>query len=435
MEAKQDPSPIQFSLTLGSSHTSLVAARLEGGEQQYENNYSHFYEHSAPRIHILGATRLANNGAIKKGVVSSMEALSASILEATDEVERQTGLEVQNVIACIPCLSAQFDNHTENYNVKNSEIRHHDLEKMVNSLFNLKAPPGFDFVHAIPGLYCVDGKGEINNPVGMRGSDMSLNFHRVMMPQADLHNIARSCYNSGLRVQNFIYEPLAAAEGALTHDEKEFGCVSISIGTYSTHVAVYLNHIPVFSKEFNVGSHHITKDLSIGLRTTQSEAERVKKELGKSLRHSAKEAHEKIEIRGIDGAQTHTVTKHEIIQIIEPRVHEILETVCVELKKQRLLAKSTKGVVLSGGGALLNGMTISAEKIFGNHTRIGHPISILGSTEGIKSPLWSAPIGAFSPLFKPIRENEFAYDFGESSKLAKFVTKLWQNVRGPFASQ
>ena len=432
MEANQDSHNIHFSLTLGSSHTSLVAAHIEPKSLTYENGFSNYQESSVPRIQILGATRLANNAAIKKGIVSSIDALSTSILEAIDEVERQTGLHIEKVITCIPCMSAQFDNYTENYLVKNIEIRQTDLKKMNNLVFNLKAPTGFDYIHTLPGLYSVDGKNEINNPVGMRGSQIALNFHRICMPQADLHNIARSCYNTGVRVQKFVYEPLAAAEGTLTEDEKEFGCVSISIGTYLTHVVVYLNHFPIFSKEFQLGSHHITKDLAIGLRTTQAEAERIKKEFGRAFQMPTKDIFEKIDIRSADGTGFHTVNKQDVIQIIEPRVHEILETVHIELKKARLLSKATKGVILSGGGALLNGISIAAEKAYGHHARIGHPISISGSTEGLKSPLWSTSIGAFSNLFQPLRKNHFAYKFEDEYTLSKLATKLWQRFKDPF---
>ena len=436
MEANQDSNNIHFSLTLGSSHTSLVAVRIEQKLSPYEKEFSRLHERfHESQIQILGATRLSNNGALKKGIVSSIDALSTSILEVTDEVERQTGLHIDNVITCTPCMSAQFDNHTENYLVKNIEIRQSDIEKINNAVFNLKAPPGFDYIHAIPGFYSVDGKNEIHNPVGMRGNQIALNFHRVCMPQADLHNIARSCYNAGIRVQKFVYEPLAAAEGSLTEDEKEFGCISISIGTYLTHIVVYLNGVPVFSKELNLGSHHITKDLAIGLRTTQAEAERIKKEVGRAFQNPAKDVFEKIDICGVDSSEIHTVTKQDVIQIIEPRVHEILETVYLELKKTKLLSKATKGVILSGGGALLNGISIATEKIYGHHARIGHPISISGSTEGLKSPIWSASIGAFSDLFKPLRENHFAYKFGDEFTLSKFATKLWQRVKDPFASR
>ena len=88
------------------------------------------------------------------------------------------------------------------------------------------------------------------NPIGMQGNELSIMHHRFLS-QADLHNIVRACNNAGVRVQGFAFEPLAAAEGVLTKDEKEFGCISLSIGAHLTHACVYLGNIPVYSKRIS----------------------------------------------------------------------------------------------------------------------------------------------------------------------------------------
>ena len=433
MQEKNENHSIEFSLTLGSSHISLVAAHKE--EKHINTEKPSLWDNNklTPRYQILGASRISHNGVLKKGVVSSIESLSHSILEVVDEVERQTGLNIENVITCLPCVDAIFDNHKENYTVKNTEIRRTDIEKIHQSVFNMKPPQGFETIHAIPASYCVDGKNEIKNPIGMKGNLITLDFHRIFIPNTDLHNIGRSCYQAGLHVDKFIYEPLAAAEGALTEDEKEFGCVSISMGTYLTHVVVYLNHFPVYSKEFQLGSHHITKDLAIGLKTTQIEAERIKKEMGRTFINSPKDLFDKINLLGIDGLDIHTVTRQDVFQIIEPRIHEILETIFLELKKTKLIAKTSKGIILTGGGALLSGISITAEKIFGLQSRIGYPLEISGSTEGLKSPLWVSQIGAFSDLFNPMSEKQFDYQFGNDFNFSHLATKFWQKVKSPFA--
>ena len=432
METKQDSKNILYSLSLGSSHTSLVAAHCIDRANKFQNELFSKDSINWQKINILGATRLPNNGAIKKGIASSIENLSHSIIEAVDEVERQTGLNIDKVITCLPCLHAQFENHTENYNTKHSEIRISDIDKINTSVLNQKAPLNTDYIHTIPATYSLDGNTDIKNPVGMMGSEISLNFHRIYAPQADLFNIARACYQSGLEVERFVYEPLAAAEGALTEDEKEFGTISISIGNYMTHVCVYLNHFPIYSKEFNIGSHYITKDLAIGLRTTQIEAERIKKEYGRSYTNFGSDILERIEIHGIDRSEIKSVTRMEIVQIIEPRINEILETIHIELKRLKLVQKATKGIVLSGGGALLNGISISAEKIFKHHARIAYPMFISGAIEGLKSPLWTSQMGSFSDLFCQLNNNQFKYKFSSQSLFSQYITKFWQQVKEPF---
>lgn len=414
---------------------SLIAASYESKNFIISNESQYSNEKNSMRIQILGAARLNCTGAIKKGVVSSIEAVTSAILETIDEVERQSGLEIESVRACIAGTAAQFDNHLESCSIKSEEIRTVDLEKVSAAVRNQKPPVGYDFIHMIPSSYSVDGKHGIVNPIGMQGDLLSIMHHRVFYPQADLHNIVRACNNAGIRVQSFAFEPLAAAEGVLTNDEKEFGCISISVGAHLTHVAVYLGGIPVYSKEYPIGSHHITKDLSIGLRTTQAEAERVKKELGKAIEYSSKDINERIEISSIDGNTVRLITRKEINQIIEPRVREILNTILHDLKRSKLISKTSKGIVLSGGGALLNGMTLATEDIFSLQARVGLPVNIVGVTEGIKSPIWASSVGTLSTLFKTIHGGNSSFKIEDPSKIGSFATKIWHKLREPFASR
>ncbi|MGY3803140.1 cell division protein FtsA [Pigmentibacter ruber] len=428
---------ICISLSLGSTHTGLIAASYESKYAFNSQNSDALMpgERELPRIQILGAARLNNNGAIKKGVVSSIEALTSSILEAIDEVERQSGIEIDSVRVCIAGSAAQFDNHIETCQIKGDEIKAADLERVSAAVRNQKPPMGYEFIHMIPSSYSVDGKHGIQNPIGMQGTQLSIMHHRVFYPQADLHNIVRSCNNAGIRVQSFAFEPLAAAEGVLTKDEKEFGCISLSIGAHLTHACVYLGNIPVYSKEYPIGSHHITKDLSIGLRTTQAEAERVKKELGKAIEFSAKDKNEKIEICSIDGNHTRYVTRKEINQIIEPRVREILNTIYFDLKRSKLITKTSKGIVLSGGGALLSGMALATEEVFSLHARVGLPVNITGVVEGLKSPIWASGVGTLSPLFASIHGEQNSFQIEETKKIGSFATKIWHKLKEPFASR
>lgn len=426
---------ICISLSLGSTHTSLIAASYENKPPLAQQDDHFQNDKDSSRIQILGAARINNNGSIKKGVVSSIDAVTASILETIDEVERQSGVEIDSIRACIAGTAAQFDNHVETCSIKGEEIRASDLERVSTAVRNQKPPMGYDFIHMIPSSYSVDGKHGIQNPIGMQGTSLSIMHHRVFYPQADLHNIVRACNNAGIRVQSFAFEPLAAAEGVLTKDEKEFGCISLSIGAHLTHAAVYLGNIPVYSKEYPIGSHHITKDLSIGLRTTQAEAERVKKELGKAIEFSTKDANEKIEICSIDGNTSRFVTRKEINQIIEPRVREILNTIYTDLRRSKLITKTSKGIVLSGGGALLSGMALATEEIFSLHARVGMPINITGATEGLKSPIWASSVGTLSTLFATIHGENSAFQIEESKRIGSFATKIWHKLKEPFASR
>lgn len=427
---------ITFALSLGSTHTSLVAASLL--ENQNSDCFETFLtaQKKTSRLHILGATRVSNHGAIKKGFVSSIEALASSILEATDEVEQQTGLEIESVRTCITGTAAQFDNHIETISIKNEEIRATDVERLFTSMRSQRHKNGHEYINAVPELCRIDGHKGVLNPIGMHGSQLAVTFHRVAFPQPDLRNIIKSCNRAGLKVESFIYEALAASQAVLTQEERELGCISISIGAYLTHVVVYLNNFPVCSKSYPIGSDHITRDLSIGLRTTQAEAERIKKEFGRALiAYNEQNDRELIEIHSVEGNALRPTTKQEISQIIEPRVREILGTIQTDLKKANLLFRTPKGIILSGGGSLLSGMAIATERIFGLQTRIGLPLYISGSIEGLKSPAWASTVGCLSSFFHVFPEKKPFSQTNNSFNSSSLTSKLWQKIKEPFASR
>ena len=121
---------ICISLSLGSTHTSLIAASYENKPPLAQQDDHFQNDKDSSRIQILGAARINNNGSIKKGVVSSIDAVTASILETIDEVERQSGVEIDSIRACIAGTAAQFDNHVETCSIKGEEIRASDLERV-----------------------------------------------------------------------------------------------------------------------------------------------------------------------------------------------------------------------------------------------------------------------------------------------------------------
>ena len=57
------------------------------------------------------------------------------------------------------------------------------------------------------------------------------------------------------------------------------------------------------------------------------------------------------------------------------------------------LSRSLNGVVLTGGGSLLEGMVEIAERIFDLPARIGKPSGVGGLIDVINSPVYSTAVG------------------------------------------
>src|SRR3989344_9244637 len=129
------------------------------------------------------------------------------------------------------------------------------------------------------------------------------------------------------------------------------GVVLIDIGHSTTSLAVFedgdLIHIAIFP----LGSNSITNDIAIGLKIEVSVAEDIKKQYGTCMLDKLKPEQAKKKIEFLNKSQNIYFTKKQLVDIIEPRVSEILDVMQRELKKIGNQEMLPEALVLTGGGA------------------------------------------------------------------------------------
>lgn len=171
---------------------------------------------------------------------------------------------------------------------------------------------------------------------------------------------------AGARTAYLIEEPLAAAIGAGIPIAQPSGSMVIDIGGGTTGVAVISLGGVVVSKSVRVGgnkldeaiSNYIRKkyNLTIGERT----AEEIKIKIGSAMEVS-QEA--QVEVRGRDLLaglpKTIAVSTNEVVEAIGQQLSEMITTIKAVLERTPPELSSDivdKGIVLTGGGALLTNL-------------------------------------------------------------------------------
>ena len=117
-----------------------------------------------------------------------------------------------------------------------------------------------------------------------------------------------------------------------------------------------------------IGGNHFTNDIAVGLRITTTEAERIKKAFGAALTGMVQDS-EVIEIT--QSEQVKKILRRKLADIIQPRTEELMELIKQELLSHAGYEMASTGVVLTGGGALLEGIASMAAT---PATRIGRKI-------------------------------------------------------------
>lgn len=338
-------------LDIGTTKICAMVAVVEGG---------------VPKI--MG-TGLASTSGLKKGVVVDIEVTTDAIKQAVSEAEASSGVEIR--AAYIGVAGSHID-CLESYGatgIKGSEVSRGDLERVMDSASALYVPLDREVLHVLPTDFVIDGQGGIVRPLGMAGARLEANVRVITASHSAVENIAKCCRKAGVDVVATVFQPIASSRAVAREEELEAGVAVIDVGGGTTDVAVYKEGGLVHASVLPVGGNHITNDIAIGLRVSQGEAERVKKEHCYVVGEI--DSGELIEIKQMNG-EHRQVPRCYLKQISRPRCEETLRIIRSAVETSADLG-GPSCLVLTGGTALLEGLDRVAEAIFGLPVRIGVP--------------------------------------------------------------
>ncbi len=343
-------------------------------------------------MEIIGIGTAPSKG-LRRGVVVNIDSTIDSIRKAIEEAELMAGTgEIRTVCCGIAGGHIRAFNSHGVIAVKNKEIMQTDIDRVIEAAQAIVIPPDREVIHVIPQEYIVDDQEGIQEPLGMIGIRLEVKVHIVTAAVTSAQNIIRCANKAGLDVSDIVLQQIASSEAVLNPDEKEIGVVLIDIGGGTTDIAVYHNGSIKYTTVISLGGNQVTGDISVGLRTPASEAEKIKKIHGCAMT-SMVSKDSSIEIQNVGGTSSRTVSRHTLAGIIEPRVEEIFELVKREIIKSGYDGLVSSGIVLTGGTAAMEGITELAEQVFNLPVRRGAPSGITGLVDVVKSPMYSTGVG------------------------------------------
>jgi cell division protein FtsA len=167
----------------------------------------------------------------------------------------------------------------------------------------------------------------------------------------------------------------------LTMDEKDIGVVMLDVGGSVTDVSVYQGRRLVFYDTIPVGGDHVTNDIAIGLRISNSEAEKIKRQFELALTSLIKNDQE-ISVLDINENKKKNVKVSEVVEIIEARVYEIFSLCRNLLAKAGITIPEEGNVVMTGAGiSYVDGCKQLAQEVFQIPVRVVQAGQIQGVSD------------------------------------------------------
>ncbi|MBT4977374.1 MAG: cell division protein FtsA [Gemmatimonadetes bacterium] len=348
---------------------------------------------AAGRLRVIGIAQQPSEG-LRRGVIVDAEKTVKAIGEAIRQAELMAGVEVGSVYAGIAGEHIASLNSSGMVAVGDSggRIGVLDREKVLEVASAVKVPVDREVLHVLPQEFLVDGKRGIPDPVGMYGVRLEANVHVVTGAVTAVQNITRSILRAGVDVRDIVLEPLASNYAVLDADERQMGVCMIDIGGGTSDVVVFAKGGLRHSGTIGLGGQNVTNDVGIGLRTSWAEAERIKCAHGAALVDIV-DAQEQIEVAGVGERAATPVSRRDLADIIEARMEEIFMLARRQIFAAMPNAVLGAGIVITGGGAQVEGAVELAERVFAAPVRLGSPVGLEGMAESIGNPPYATALG------------------------------------------
>ncbi len=337
---------------------------------------------------------LADSKGIRRGVVNNVDTAAEAIKRALDEAELTAGVDIDVVHLALSGAHVKAFNSRGVVAVagRNREITREDVKRAIDAARAVALPAGREILHVLPQDFVVDDQDGIAVPVGMTGSRLEVNVHVVTGSSSSMQNMVACVNKAGVEVGDTVLEQLAASEAVLTADEKELGVAVVDIGGGTTDFAVFERGSLWHTGVVAVGGDHFTNDIAVGLRMPIPEAEKLKRRSGCALTSLVPED-ETMEVASIAGRRARVMPRRVVSEILQPRAEEICHLLWDEIRKAGFEKSLHSGIVLTGGGSMLEGMVEIAEQIFDLPVRRGEPEGVGGLADHVNSPAFGTSVG------------------------------------------
>ena len=331
---------------------------------------------------------------VRRGVVVDMDKTVQAVQKAVQAAELMAGLRVGAVHLGIAGehISSLNSRGVIAVGGEHHEIETEDKARVIEAARAVAIPFDRQVLHVLPQEFSVDDQEGIRDPVGMSGVRLETIVHIATAGATALQNLTRGVERAGLQAQGIYLESLASSRSVLEEEELEMGVCLVDIGGGTTSIAVFYQGSVRHSAVIGLGGQSITSDIAICLRTSWSHAEKIKCDWGAARAYGIGQE-EVVEVPGIAGRIPQRVARRELASIVEARMEEIFLMVGDELARSGYADYLSAGVVLTGGGALLDGAAEQGELLLRLPVRVGAPRELRGMSERVAGPGFATAVG------------------------------------------
>ena len=348
-------------------------------------------------IDVMGCATVSSRG-LRKGSVTDVDATSDAIRRAVEQVEEQTGYQVDSAFVGVTGAHVSFQNRRDKLSPRRDVgvITADSLSGSARRLSSVKDPQR-QMIQAVRTSYSVDGEEGIRNPIGMHSDNIEVETHVVVGLSELIEKVEKAVQRADVKLASMVMEPIASGMAVLTEEEKEKGVVMVDMGGGTTDLVAFKDGQISYTGVIPVAGFQFTNDIAMMFNTYFEAAEHAKIRYGSAELYSTFENEElEFPVKGRD--MRLKVRGNEISQLTRQRAQELAKLIGLKLDKAGLDEETRSRVVLTGGASNLQGMDVLMRNTLSQWTtsvqvRRGTPESAGKLPEELSDPTYSTGVG------------------------------------------
>ena len=363
-------------IDVGSAKTCVLVAEITDGGLRYRGH------------------GVAESKGSRKGVIVELDKAVASIQKAVEEAEDVAGSPIEHALLGVagPHMRGVNTHGGISFGNRAREIGRDEIRMAVDKARAIPLPADREILHLLPQEFILDEQNGVRDPLGMMATRLEVRVHMVTAATSATQNVITAVNRAGVHVDDTVFEPLAGADSVLRADERELGVCLAELGAGSTSLIVFQDGAVAHTGAVPIGGDHFTSDLSVGLCTPVTEAERIKKVYGNAIVTLIPEGNE-VEVPSVGDRPSRLIPQRMVGEILGPRARELFELLRDNLRHAGMLDLCAGGVVLSGGASRLPGTLDIAESVLRRPVRLSWPAPLAKMPSTLAEPEYATVLG------------------------------------------
>lgn|GEM_PF-4914858 len=359
----------------------------------------------------------------------SPQETARAVEQAAERAMLEARLRVQDVWVAMPSNWVTLKEGVGEIALEQRPMRRSDLARALENARLPHLSATRKILHQYDVRIQVDGQTIDASSQGVRGERLRVQTRMAICPTRVLSQLLEIVRMAGLTPRGVLLETFAAATATLTPQETDEGVLLVELGARKTFLGVWKDGQVRDILTLETGGHSFAEELAATFRIPMDDAIRLQ-ETCSCVCHPRLESLAPIDVTLASG-DVRRISPFSVAQILEPRVLELF----AEIQSALLANTDASGlrhVVLTGGGAWMQGLTDLAEDYFHDRSwalRLGVPRGMHAGGELVSQTRYATVVGLLREASSEHRERTFysTEEQGVTSQLRKVMAKFFDS--------